>query len=254
MYNTIKYETFSDGYIMITLDRESKRNAVSNEMVRELKDALSRARDSQLKFLVITGSGEKMFCAGGDLQDFHGNLSPSDAFQKLYPMKEVLLDIVSFPVPTICLLNGNAIGGGCEIATACDIRIAKESTKFGFVQSTIGITPGWGGGALLYEKVLPSFAYAWLIEGTNYEVEFLIEKGWIHRVIPYECWNNYNEIFEPYISKSYAQMEILSKQYQQKIEAMGLSALMDSEVHNCSLLWDSPEHINAVNQFLNKKV
>lgn len=254
MYHTIKYETFTEGYIIITLDRVSKRNAVSVEMAQELRDALKRARDSKLKFLVITGAGEEMFCAGGDLKDLHGNLSPSDAFQKLYKMKEVLFDIVAFPVPTICLLNGDAIGGGCEIATACDIRIAKESTKFGFVQSTIGITPGWGGGALLYEKVHSSFAYSWLIEGLNYQAEFLVEKGWIHRIVPNGEWHHHNKIFESYISKSYLQMEILSKQYQQKIGAMGLSALMDSEVHNCSLLWDSPEHIHAVNQFLNKKV
>src|SRR5690625_5646758 len=87
-----------------------------------------------------------MFCAGGDLINFHGELTPDEAFSRLYPMKEVLYDIASFPVPTICLLNGDALGGGCEIATACDFRIAKETTKFGFVQSKLGIVPGWGGG------------------------------------------------------------------------------------------------------------
>lgn len=253
VYKTIQYETFSEGYILITLNRGNKRNAVSAEMAKELKGALKKARESKIKFLVITGSGEKMFCAGGDLNDLHGSLSPEAAFHQLYTMKEVLFDLVSFPVPTICLLNGDAVGGGCELATACDIRIAKEGTVFGFVQTKLGITPGWGGGALLYEKVHPSFAYSWLIDAEKYDAEYVMEKSWIHKVIPKSRWKDKNEILNAYVTKSISQMEILSRQYQQKIGAMGLSAIMDNEVRNCATLWDSAEHIYAVNQFLDKK-
>ncbi|WP_404452493.1 enoyl-CoA hydratase/isomerase family protein [Virgibacillus necropolis] len=252
MYKTIQYETFSEGYSMITLNRPEKRNAVSNEMAQELKEAIKQARETKIKFLVITGAGDKVFCAGGDLKDLHGDLSPGDAFHQLYAMKEVLFDIVSFPVPTICLLNGDAVGGGCEIATSCDFRIAKESTNFGFVQTKLGITPGWGGGALLYDKVHSSFAYYWLIEAEKYEAVYLKEKGWIHRIVPTELWDDQTEVLSSYVSKSLAQMEILSKQYKQKVGVLGLSALMDDEVRNCSLLWDSKEHIDAVNRFLNK--
>lgn len=252
MFNTIQYENFSEGYSMITLNRPEKRNAVSVEMVQELREVIKQARETEIKFLVITGSGETMFCAGGDLKDLHGNLSPEDAFHQLYAMKEVLFDIVSFPVPTICLLNGDALGGGCEIATACDFRIAKESTTFGFVQTKLGITPGWGGGALLYEKVHSSFAYSWLIEAERYGADLLKKAGWINRIVPTELWDDQAEVLSSYVSKSVTQMEILSKQYKQKVGVLGLSALMDGEVRNCAMLWDSKEHVDAVNNFLNK--
>lgn len=252
MFKTIQYETFSEGYSKITLDRPEKRNAVSIDMAQELKTAIKQAREAEIKFLVITGSGDSMFCAGGDLQDLHGGLAPNEAFHQLYAMKEVLYDIVSFPVPTICLLNGDAIGGGCEIATACDFRIAKASTQFGFVQTTLGITPGWGGGALLYEKVNPSFAYSWLMEGKKYEATVLQEKEWIHGIVPIEKWQDKAEILSVYLAKSFGQMEALTKQYKQKIGALGLSANMDQEVRSCSMLWDSKEHIAAIERFLEK--
>nr|WP_245837233.1 enoyl-CoA hydratase/isomerase family protein [Virgibacillus phasianinus] len=251
MFKTIQFDTFSEGYSIIALNRPEKRNAVSSLMAEELREAIKQARELEIKFLVITGSGDKMFCAGGDLQDLHGELTQIDAFHELYKMKEVLYDIVSFPVPTVCLLNGDAVGGGCEIATACDFRIAREATKFGFVQTKLGITPGWGGGALLYEKVHPSFAYTWLIEAEKYDASFLMDKGWIHRMVSTEIFEDQG-VLSPYISKSLAQMEILDRQYKQKVGVLGLSALMDDEVRNCAKLWDSEEHVKAVSQFLNK--
>src|SRR5699024_12828906 len=109
------------------------------------------ATNSEMTGLIITRAGEKMCCSGGDLNHLQGDLSSDEAFKELYPMKECLYEPVSFPVPTVCLLNGDAVGGGCEIATACDFRIGKKGTKFGFVQSKLGIIPGWGGGELLYK-------------------------------------------------------------------------------------------------------
>src|SRR5690625_4132257 len=103
-------------------------------MAKELMTILEEAKEDPPKFLVITGRG-KMFSAGGDLLDLHGELSADEAFSRLYPMKEVLFELVNFPMPTIGLLNGNALGGGCELATACDIRIAKNTSEFGFVQT-----------------------------------------------------------------------------------------------------------------------
>lgn len=253
MTETIQYNLYEAGYGVIQIQRPDKRNAISKEMVDEFKNVLETAKQDSIKFLVITGSGDRMFSAGGDLQNLHGDLSPDEAFARLYPMKEVLYEITSFSVPTICLLNGDALGGGCEIATACDFRIAKKNTKFGFVQTRLGITPGWGGGALLYEKVHPSFAYQWLLEGEIYEASYLEKKGWLHKVVPNDLWNNFEKLLEPYISKSLDQMRVLKMQYKKKLSILGLSALMDDEVRNCAKLWDSQEHKEAVEQFLFRK-
>src|SRR5699024_10079246 len=163
---------------VLTLNRPEKRNAISIEMARQLSSLLTEIKERPIPFLVIKSAGEGVFCAGGDLNELHGELSEQEAYETLNMMKQVLYQIVSLPIPTIGLLQGNALGGGCELATACDIRIAREGTTFGFVQSNLGILPGWGGGAILYEKVSPSFAFQWLTEGEMYPASFLLEKGW----------------------------------------------------------------------------
>ncbi|HLR40263.1 MAG TPA: enoyl-CoA hydratase/isomerase family protein [Virgibacillus sp.] len=252
MLETVQYQYNKAGYSVIKLNRVEKHNAISNEMISALKNCLEQVKQDDIKCLVITGSGDKMFCAGGDLINFHGELTPDEAFSHLYPMKEVLYEIASFPIPTICLLNGDALGGGCEIATACDFRIAKETTKFGFVQSKLGIVPGWGGGTLLYEKVHPTFAYQWIMEGEIFDASTLKEQGWIHHIIPEEEWGDYDSILKTYLSKSTAQMHYLKSQYLKKMTALALSAQMNEEVRNCANLWDSAEHKEAVEKFMNR--
>ncbi|MBP1968207.1 enoyl-CoA hydratase/carnithine racemase [Virgibacillus natechei] len=253
MSETVQYRIFEEGYGEICLNRPDKHNAISEKMTEAFKSRLEEAKRDAVKFLIITGEGEKFFSAGGDLNNLHGDLSPDEAFSKLYMMKEVLYEIMSFPVPTICLLNGDAIGGGCEIATACDIRIAKETSKFGFVQTNLGILPGWGGGALLYEKVNPSFALQWLMEGSIFDANYLKECGWLHTVVSKAVWDNRDELLQAYIRKSYDQMKILKSQYKKKLSNLKLSLLMDEEVRNCANLWDSEEHKKAVQQFFARK-
>ncbi|WP_100011059.1 enoyl-CoA hydratase/isomerase family protein [Lentibacillus sediminis] len=250
MTEEVLYQRLEAGYGEICLNRPAKRHAISAEMTALFKKKLDQARQDQLKFLVITASGDDLFCAGGDLHYLHGELTAEEALCRLSPMKELLYEIAAFPVPTICLLNGNAFGGGCEIATACDIRIAREKGRFGFIQSTIGIIPGWGGGALLYEKVAPDFAFQWLMEGNVFSAPVLKERGWIHHLAAEEVWANRESLLEPYTSKSHKQMKILKAQYKNKLSISRLSSLMNEEVESCASLWDSPEHKEAVRKFI----
>lgn len=250
MNKLITYEEKEYGTIL--LNRPEKRNAISVEMAKELSRILEEIKERPIKFLVIKSTGESVFCAGGDLTDFHGALSEEEAYQTLHTMKQVLFQIVTFPVPTISLLQGSALGGGCELATACDIRIAKENSKFGFVQSNLGILPGWGGGALLYEKVHPSFALQWLTEGKMYDTTLLKQKGWIHNVIPASEWDNEMELLRDYLSKSLDQMAYLKSQYIESLSVPTLMEKMEKESARCASLWTSEEHKQAVQQFQKK--
>lgn len=252
MNRYVTYKFDEDGYGVITLNRPEKRNAISLEMIEQFKNALIQAKEDKGKFLVLKSIGEKVFCAGGDLNDFHSNVEREKIFEQLSSMKDVLYEIATFPVPTICLLSGDAYGGGCELATSCDLRIAKENTKFGFVQSTLGILPGWGGGALLYKKVHPSFALHWLMEGKVFSAKYLYDKNWIHRLIKEDSWNE-KEILKLYIEKNHEQMKNLKSQYLSNIDSSFLSEKMAEEVHNCSKLWSSKEHKQAINRILHKK-
>src|SRR5699024_8266352 len=105
-----------------------------------------------------------------------------EAYEDLKLMKDFLYKLATFPLPTIALLHGMALGGGCELATACDFRIAKEKTRFGFVQTDLGILLGWGGGALLYDKVAASFAYIWLFECEINVAKYIVNRVSIHKL------------------------------------------------------------------------
>jgi enoyl-CoA hydratase len=237
---------------VITINRAEKRNAISLSMAEELLTVVREAKEDSIKFLVLTGEGDRMFCSGGDLNDLHGDLNHEEAEQRLLKMMLVLYEIAIFPVPTIALLNGGAIGGGCELATACDIRIAKQGTKFGFIQSNLGIMPGWGGGTLLSKRVHTSFAYQWMMEGAVYGAEALEVRGWLHRLISSDDWTNRNTLLKPYQSKSLLQMKILKSQYLKEIDVIGLKESMMKEVNKCASLWETKEHRQAVEAFLNK--
>lgn len=252
MAEMVTYGREQQGFGIIRLNRPEKHNAISPYMADMLKKYIEEAKEDAIKFLVITGSGDKTFCAGGDLNELHGDLSQDEAFSLLYPMKEVLYELASFPLPTICLLNGNAFGGGCELATACDFRYAKENTEHGFIQSNLGILPGWGGGTLLYEKVAPLFAYRWLAEGTRYDVDTLYYSGWLQEVIPPDEWGGFNDILISFINKSEEQLKMLKEQYLRKLSVLSLSAEMNVEVRNASTLWGTTEHKAAVQAFLKK--
>lgn len=240
-------------YGLIRIDRPEKHNAISDHMIRSFYKAIQNAKLNQSKCLVITGAGDRMFSSGGDLRDLNIDLTVDEAHRKLSNMQVVLQEILEFPVPVICLLNGDALGGGCEIATACDIRIAKEGTTFGFVQSTIGITPAWGGGAILYEKVHPSFAFHWLTQGKIYSDRLLESKGWIHECIPKEKWHHLEDMIAPYIQKSRQLLQTLKRQYQHKLSIDKLIGEMEREIKQCSILWHTEDHIDAVNRFLKGK-
>src|SRR5699024_10449836 len=97
-----------------------------------------------------------VFCAGGDLNELNDELTEDEAYEDLKLMKDFLYKLATFPLPTIALLHGMALGGSCELANACDFRIAKEKTRFGIVQNNLGILPGWGGGAMLFENIADS--------------------------------------------------------------------------------------------------
>src|SRR5690606_16233133 len=130
-YHTILYEPFKEfGYIRITLNRPEKRNAISLEMAEELHLALAQAKNEPwIKVLVLTGAGEQAFCSGGDLHDFHGDISEQKVAGMLRKVMDVLYELVQFPVPTISVLNGHSRGGGCELASATDFRFAKKDTN-----------------------------------------------------------------------------------------------------------------------------
>lgn len=133
----------ADGVAVITLNRPEVRNAISEHMQADLRAALAGFRgDDNVGAVVVTGAGDRAFAAGADitqLRDYTPHTGLTAEMQRLYD------DIEAFEKPTIAAVNGYALGGGCELAMACDIRVAAPSARFGLPETMLSVLPGAGG-------------------------------------------------------------------------------------------------------------
>ena len=153
---TLKTDS-QDGVITVTIDRPGKRNALSREVLAELAEIFTAAaRDDGLKAAVVTGAGDKCFAAGGDLKDL-GSIRTLDGARAMADgAKQSFEAIRRFPVPVLAALNGDALGGGAELAVACDFRVFAHHARIGFVQGRLNISTAWGGGVDLMRLVGPA--------------------------------------------------------------------------------------------------
>jgi enoyl-CoA hydratase len=134
-----------DGAVAIlTVDRPEKRNALNAAVRAELIAALDELRgDAEVRVLVVTGAGEKAFVAGADIGEF-AERTPLEQ-RAVMTGRRVFDEIAAYPKPVIAMINGFALGGGCELALACDLRIAADTAKLGQPEINLGIIPGGGG-------------------------------------------------------------------------------------------------------------
>jgi enoyl-CoA hydratase len=153
---TLKTDS-QNGVITVTIDRPEKRNALSREVLSELAATFTAAaEDDGLKAAVITGAGDKCFAAGGDLKDLASVRTLDGARAMADDAKQAFETIRRFPVPVVAALNGDALGGGAELAVACDFRLFAHHAHIGFVQGRLNISTAWGGGVDLMRLVGPA--------------------------------------------------------------------------------------------------
>ena len=132
--------------LILRLNRPGSGNAISRELALALGEHLRAcASDTALRTLIITGSGTRYFCTGGDVKAYARLASPEELDRVFNLMRDVCDSIERLPCPVIAAINGFAVGGGAELALACDLRVAEVSAQIGFPQSRLGIMPGWDG-------------------------------------------------------------------------------------------------------------
>ncbi len=172
-----------DGVAVLTIDRQEKLNALDPQVTEEIGQALLELEAEGPRAIIVTGAGERSFVAGADISAM-SVMSPLEAkrFSEIGHAAMALLD--RSPVPTIAAVNGYALGGGCEVAIACDIRIAAENATFGFPEVSLGILPGMGGTQRLPHLVGPAFAKELIFTGRRIGVEEAREIGLVNRVVP----------------------------------------------------------------------
>jgi enoyl-CoA hydratase len=177
------YETLlfarEEQFAVITLNRPPA-NAISEQLMTDLQSALASVEtDDTVRCVIITGSGDKIFCAGADLGSAFSGGSV-DSFIRFG--NGVLRKIERFPKPVIAAMNGHALGGGCEIAMACHLRLLKETARMGQTESNLGIIPGYGGTQRMPRLIGRTKALEFMILGSQVPAAECLTLGLVNRL------------------------------------------------------------------------
>lgn len=168
---------------LLRINRPEALNAMNIDVVSELSRTVDIVgADESIKVVIITGAGEKSFCAGADIS-YMVNIDPIAAEKYASSAQSVLNKIERLDKPVIGAVNGYALGGGCELAMVCDIRIASSNAKLGQPEVTIGIPPGWGGTQRLMRLVGPAKAKELVFTGKMVSAEEAFQLGLVNSVI-----------------------------------------------------------------------
>ena len=182
-YENIRTET-RDGILYVTIDRPKVLNALNAQTVGEIGRAFSEARDDDaVRCVIVTGSGEKAFVAGADINEL-ATMSPISGKATSEKGQNVFLQIERFPKPVIAAINGFALGGGCELALACHIRIASEKAQIGLPEVTLGIIPGYGGTQRMARLLGKGKAFELVCTGDRISAADAERIGLVNKVVP----------------------------------------------------------------------
>ena len=188
-YTTLKLD-LNDGILTLTVDRPDALNALSQQVVSELWKAFTAIQDScthdagwPVRGVIVTGGGGKAFVAGADIREM-ASMDPDSAAEYARSMQGVTLLIEKLPVPVIAAVDGFALGGGCELALACDFIYASEAAQFGQPEVNLGLVPGFGGSVRLPQRVGLGPARELIYTARRIDAAEALRLGLANRVLP----------------------------------------------------------------------
>ena len=178
----VNYETENQIGI-ITINKPESLNALSSQVLDDLNAALDSVDQNTIRCLIITGAGEKSFVAGADISEMANyNVEQATAYGK--KGNDLFRKIETFPLPVIAAVNGFALGGGCELAMSCDIRVCSDNAVFGQPETGLGITPGFGGTQRLARLVPLGYAKQLIYSARNIKADEAYRIGLVNAIYP----------------------------------------------------------------------
>lgn len=164
------------------LDRPEVANALDLKTAEELKKELDLAVKTKQRGFIITSKSPKNFCSGGDKKSYNQLKSKKEGVERNRKIRKILAEFKTKPLLIVCAIEGDAVGGGCELALACDFIFAGSSARFAFKQVSQSLTPGWGGTKNLLARVSQSKALDWLTSGRWISSQEALQSGLIDQI------------------------------------------------------------------------
>ena len=249
----VKIEINTPGVCIVTISRPQALNALNTATIDRLYEGMQEiGQNHDIKAVIITGEGEKAFVAGADIREL-AELNEQEAFLLSKKGQDLFNLIGNFPKPVVAAVNGFALGGGCELAMACHMRIASANAKFGQPEINLGIIPGYGGTQRLTQLIGRGKAFELLMTGDMISAEEALALGLVNRVEPNReaLMERAFQLMEKITSKS-----SLTLQYLIKTVNAGFSfenAGYDEEARNFGHCTTSQDFREGTSAFLEKR-
>ena len=235
-----------DGVATLLINRPQARNALALQTMDELDEALEAVRLQRARVLVIRGAGDKAFCAGGDIKELEGMRSESEAAAMAHRMRATLDRIPQLAIPVIAGLNGDALGGGAELAIACDFRVAAEHARIGFPQITLGLMPAWGASERLASLIGRARALSVLLGGQPVAAAEALQLGLVEEVVPSSMFEGRLQDLADAIAAAPPAAVAGIKSSVNAVEPHRNPELADTTVEAFARTWADPAHWKAV--------
>ncbi len=252
MHNEILFEIDNMGIATLIVNRPAARNALTwSAQTRFLECVTAVSQNPTVRALIITGAGERAFVSGGDLKELAHFPNRADAQRLRQTMRQAFDLLTELPIPVIAAVNGDAFGGGCELLTACDLRIAAPSARFCFAQAKNGLTTGWGGTQRLVSLLGQSVAIELLLTARVFEAQEAHRLGFVHRIAA-------EDVYQAALSwakqlASLPQNALAATKQLVNTAVNQPDKTKEAEEALFLNLWTQPNHHEAVTAFLEKR-
>lgn len=238
---------------VLTINRPEALNALNSQVLSDLKEALDELKkEADLRCLIITGAGPKSFVAGADIGEM-STMNPKKGEAFGIAGNKVMSQVASFPCPVIAAVNGYALGGGFELALACDLRLASEKARFAFPETGLGITPGFGGTQRLARLVGPALASELIFTGRTVKADEALAKGMVsHVCAPEELLDKAQELADTIAGRAPIAIRQAKKAIRGGLD-LTLEKGLDYESECFGECFDSEDQKNAMKAFVEKQ-
>ena len=251
-YNTLLYEK-EDGIGIVTINRPTSLNALNEEVFAELHRVFEEIeRDAGVRVVILTGSGEKAFVAGSDIVEMQPQ-SSTEINRFVETVRKASDRIYTLSKPVIGAINGYALGGGCEVAMCCDLRIASENARFGQPEINVGVIPGGGGTQRLTRLIGMTRAKELLYTGDMIDASTALSVGLVNKVVPLDSlMTEAKELAKKLITKS-GRILALIKTAVNSGASMSLPDALDHEAQCFALCFATEDQKEGMKAFMEKR-